>query len=105
MPNKEASSYYVLIALGIFLVGGFFLSLRTGPISFSVMDTLIDKWRGIQTSQTIALWEIRLPRAILAACVGGTLGLSGAAMQGLLRNPLAEPGILGVTGGAVLGAG
>lgn len=48
--------------------------------------------------------EIRLPRAILGGLIGAALGLSGAALQGYLRNPLAEPGLLGVTGGAALGA-
>jgi iron complex transport system permease protein len=52
----------------------------------------------------IVVWEIRLPRVLLAVLVGATLGLAGAAMQGLLRNPLAEPGILGVSSGAALGA-
>jgi iron complex transport system permease protein len=53
--------------------------------------------------QTV-VWEIRLPRVLLATLVGATLGLAGAAMQGFLRNPLAEPGILGVSSGAALGA-
>lgn len=48
--------------------------------------------------------EVRLPRLVLAVLVGGILGLSGAVMQGLLRNPLAEPGLLGVSAGASLGA-
>jgi iron complex transport system permease protein len=48
--------------------------------------------------------EIRLPRTLLAILVGGTLGICGAGLQGLLRNPLAEPGILGVSSGAALGA-
>jgi iron complex transport system permease protein len=48
--------------------------------------------------------ELRLPRAVLAILVGASLGLSGAALQGLLRNPLAEPGLLGVSNGAALGA-
>ncbi|MET0371748.1 MAG: iron ABC transporter permease [Sphingobium sp.] len=48
--------------------------------------------------------EIRLPRTILAMAIGASLGLSGATLQGLLRNPLAEPGLLGVTSGASLGA-
>ncbi|PIL18440.1 ABC transporter permease [Puniceibacterium antarcticum] len=52
----------------------------------------------------LILQEIRLPRALLAAMVGGSLGLSGAAMQGYLRNPLAEPGLIGVSGAAALGA-
>ena len=50
------------------------------------------------------LVELRLPRAILAVLVGATLGLSGAALQGLFRNPLAEPGIIGVSASAALGA-
>ena len=50
------------------------------------------------------LREIRLPRTLLALLVGGTLGLCGAALQGLLRNPLAEPGLLGASSGAALGA-
>jgi iron complex transport system permease protein len=50
------------------------------------------------------LWSIRAPRALAAALVGAALGLSGAVMQGLLRNPLADPGVLGVSGAAGLGA-
>jgi iron complex transport system permease protein len=52
----------------------------------------------------LILSQIRLPRVILGILVGGTLGLCGAALQGLLRNPLAEPGLIGVSGGAALGA-
>ena len=48
--------------------------------------------------------ELRIPRTVLALMVGATLGLGGAVLQGLLRNPLAEPGLLGVSGGAALGA-
>jgi iron complex transport system permease protein len=50
------------------------------------------------------VWDIRLPRNVTAFVVGAMLGMSGALMQGLLRNPLAEPGILGVSSGAGLGA-
>jgi len=57
-----------------------------------------------QTPLSLVMQEIRLPRAILAVLVGASLGLSGAAMQGYLRNPLAEPGLLGVSGSAALGA-
>ena len=52
----------------------------------------------------LVLVEIRLPRALLGLLVGGALGLAGAALQGYLRNPLAEPGLLGMAGGASLGA-
>ena len=53
---------------------------------------------------SIVFTEIRLPRTLLALLVGGTLGLCGAALQGLLRNPLAEPGLLGASSGAAFGA-
>ena len=52
----------------------------------------------------LVMREIRLPRAILGLLVGAALGLSGAAMQGFLRNPLAEPGLIGTSGAAALGA-
>ncbi len=53
---------------------------------------------------TAVVWTIRLPRVVLGALVGGTLGAAGAAMQGLFRNPLADPGLLGVQSGAALGS-
>lgn len=52
----------------------------------------------------LVMQELRLPRAILGAAVGAALGLAGAAMQGFLRNPLAEPGLIGTSGTAALGA-
>jgi iron complex transport system permease protein len=52
----------------------------------------------------VIVWMIRLPRTIVAACVGAGLALAGAVMQGLFRNPLAEPGLAGAGAGAVLGA-
>ncbi|MEO8316203.1 MAG: iron ABC transporter permease [Pseudomonadota bacterium] len=52
----------------------------------------------------LILWELRVPRLVLAILVGAALGLAGAVLQGLTRNPLAEPGLLGVSSGAALGA-
>jgi iron complex transport system permease protein len=59
---------------------------------------------GFQASEgdILVVWHIRLPRAVAAAAVGAALGMSGAGLQGLLRNPLAEPGILGVSAMAAL---
>ena len=54
------------------------------------------------TADSIVIWQIRLPRTLAAFIVGTALGASGAALQGLLRNPLAEPGVLGVTSTASL---
>src|SRR4029079_11221617 len=55
-------------------------------------------------ARALIFQEIRLPRAVLGALVGAALGLSGAALQGYLRHPLAEPSLVGVSGGAALGA-
>ncbi len=52
----------------------------------------------------LILWELRIPRLVLALLVGGALGLAGGVLQGLTRNPLAEPGLLGISSGASLGA-
>ncbi|MGL5096942.1 MAG: FecCD family ABC transporter permease, partial [Planctomycetia bacterium] len=54
--------------------------------------------------QEVVVWKIRLPRVCLAALVGGGLALCGAVLQGVFRNPMADPGVLGVSGGASLGA-
>lgn len=59
---------------------------------------------GGDVTDRLVIWEIRLPRAIAAFVVGAALAASGAALQGLLRNPLAEPGVLGVSASASLGA-
>lgn len=72
------------------------LSLMIGPAGFGLP-------RG-EGAAGLILTEIRLPRTLLAALTGAALGLSGAALQGYLRNPLAEPGIIGISSGAGLGA-
>ncbi|MEL6567456.1 MAG: iron ABC transporter permease [Pseudomonadota bacterium] len=59
---------------------------------------------GGEPGDRTVIWEIRLPRALAAFLVGAALGLSGAALQGLLRNPLAEPGVLGVSASSALTA-
>jgi iron complex transport system permease protein len=74
----------------------FMLSLLVGPGGIGIDAT--------GEARALIFEEIRLPRALLGALVGGTLGLAGAALQGYLRNPLAEPSLVGVSGGAALGA-
>lgn len=59
---------------------------------------------GIKTSSSIIVWSIRLPRALLALMVGGGLAVCGASYQGIFKNPMADPFILGVSSGAALGA-
>ncbi len=59
---------------------------------------------GVGLPAPVIFWQLRLPRGLLALLVGGGLGASGAALQGALRNPLADPGLLGISGTAALGA-
>ncbi len=79
-------------------------SLAVGPSAVSLPQAAADWWRGGDSTAAVIFAEIRLPRAILGLAVGAVLGLSGAALQGLLRNPLAEPGLVGVSASAALGA-
>jgi iron complex transport system permease protein len=82
----------------------FLLALQTGAAQFNVLAALSDALSGNSSLGAIIVTEIRLPRALLAATVGATLGIAGAALQGLLRNPLAGPGLIGVSNCAALGA-
>lgn len=94
----------LMLLLTIAVVATFIFSLSMGNASISIIQALKDLFSHTASLHQTVVWEIRLPRVILALLVGATLGLAGAAMQGFLRNPLAEPGILGVSSGAALGA-
>jgi iron complex transport system permease protein len=82
----------------------FAASLLIGPAALGLAESLTALFRGEGGPVVLVMQEIRLPRAILGLLVGAVLGLSGAAMQGFLRNPLAEPGLIGVSSSAALGA-
>ncbi|MEM9058163.1 MAG: iron ABC transporter permease [Pseudomonadota bacterium] len=76
--------------------------LGSTPLEFSRVVAALAG--GADAGDRIVVWSIRLPRALTALCVGAALGISGAALQGLLRNPLAEPGVLGVSATASMTA-
>lgn len=88
-----------LVALGCFLI-----SLSVGTADIAVGKGITDALQQHASIESLIVMELRLPRALLALLIGGTLGMAGAALQGLLRNPLAEPGVIGVSNGAALGA-
>lgn len=91
----------ILAAVAAFL---FVLSAFAGTAPISAGETWLALiGQGDERYRTI-IWELRLPRAAAAFAVGAALGLAGAALQGLLQNPLAEPGVLGVSAFAALGA-
>ena len=96
-----------------FLVVSLLIGIAVGPVDLGVGDILRsmgERFRvpGVTSSLTPVeesiLWELRVPRVILAALVGGMLALAGATYQGVFRNPLADPYLLGVASGAGLGA-
>ncbi|GAG18778.1 unnamed protein product, partial [marine sediment metagenome] len=102
------------LALGLgALLGAAMLAAAIGPVDIpadavarivlsrlpgvSLADSLPQSWRDI-------VWEVRLPRVVIAGLVGATLALSGATYQAVFRNPLADPYLIGVAAGAGLGA-
>ncbi|MEY8843159.1 iron chelate uptake ABC transporter family permease subunit, partial [Cribrihabitans sp. XS_ASV171] len=91
-----------LLLLGVLAL--FVLSLVIGPADVSAGESLAALFSDEYGAMTLVMREIRLPRALLAIAIGAGLGMAGAAMQGYLRNPLAEPGLIGVSGSAALGA-
>ncbi|BDH60417.1 putative ABC transporter permease protein YvrB [Lysinibacillus sp. PLM2] len=98
----------ILLLISSILLG-LFVSSVTIPVS-TILQILSEKifhigWLNeIPINEEMIIWNIRFPRVILALCVGASLSLAGAAFQGLLRNPLADPYTIGVSSGASLGA-
>lgn len=96
------------LLLGTSLLGLFYSSV-TVPVP-TILHIILDKtihmgWLDeVAKNEEMIIWNIRLPRVLLAFCVGASLSLAGAAFQGLLRNPLADPYTIGVSSGASLGA-
>jgi iron complex transport system permease protein len=82
----------------------FVVALLVGPAKLDVVNSLMALFGHGNQAAVLVMQEIRLPRAILGMTIGATLGLSGAALQGYLRNPLADPGVLGISASASLGA-
>lgn len=94
----------VIAALALLLPASLALSLASGAAGFSPGESLAALFAGGGGQEAMIVQRIRLPRALLAALVGAVLAIAGAAMQGLFRNPLADPSLVGVTAGASLGA-
>ena len=92
-----------LILLGALAIAAF-VAIAVGTISVP-LSAVVDAMRGVTDSTpAMVVSTLRLPRVALAVLVGAGLGMSGAALQGTMRNPLAEPYLLGVSGGAAVGA-
>ncbi|ALK09074.1 FecCD family ABC transporter permease [Blastochloris viridis] len=100
-PWRARAAVPVLAALAIVL---FVVSLGTGPVAIAPERVLAVLTGSGSDAERIIVLELRLPRAILALAIGGILGLSGAALQGLLRNPLAAPSLFGAPQSAAFAA-
>lgn len=95
----------ILSSVLVFVVAGLFtISLGVGPVVLPPTTVFAGLIGQGDEAARIIVGEIRLPRAILALLIGGVLGLSGAALQGLLRNPLAAPSLFGAPSAAAFGA-
>ncbi len=97
--------------LGLFLVATALASLSLGPVNIPVghvvaivLSTLGLEAGGFDRTEQLVIEQIRLPRIVVGTLVGMALGVAGATMQGLFRNPMADPGIIGVSAGAAVGA-
>ena len=113
-PTRTRRSVIVLVILILLLIAAALVSCLVGQVHTTpedVINTILMSW-GVEgdgsTSRIVSstLWEVRFPRLVLALVVGAGLGCAGALLQGIFANPLAEPGIIGVSsGGAVFASG
>jgi iron complex transport system permease protein len=110
MGDRSRLARLLIVALIVIAVAMFAASIMTGAADASLSNVL--RWlfgmegaeQVLSVRDRIIILDIRLPRAVLGMLVGASLAVSGAVMQGLFRNPLADPGLVGVSSGASLGA-
>src|SRR6204780_2727049 len=107
-PRRVA---WICAGLGVVLFAAAVISLRIGAYPISVVDIvktlfsgILGRWDDIPSGYRSIVFNIRLPRILLGILVGASLATAGSGFQALLRNPLADPYVLGVSSGAALGA-
>ena len=111
-PPEHRGVLRPVLLLLLLLVGSLLLAVVWGRVEIPAGETLrliasrigLMDAHNLDERHALIILEIRLPRALLAAVTGGCLALSGCLLQGLFRNPLAEPGILGISAGGAVGA-
>ncbi|MCL6454023.1 MAG: iron ABC transporter permease [Alicyclobacillus sp.] len=104
---RRARPGWVFGLLGAALLIGAALELSLGPVVIPVRQLIPDAWRyfhGLQDTNAVVIGAIRLPRLVVAALVGAGLATTGAVLQAVFRNPMADPSVIGVSSGASLGA-
>ncbi len=105
--DRSALARLVIVALGFILLGSCIFSLGWGSSDASAFSVVLHWLTGdgiVSARDRLIIEDIRLPRMLLGVLIGASLAVSGAVMQGLFRNPLADPGLIGVSTGASLGA-
>ena len=98
----RASTFITTVFIGLTLIALILFSSQLGAVHIGLPDwvsPIKNDW-DMQSGSSYVLWQLRLPRIIFSLLIGAALGLSGALTQGLFRNPLADPGLLGVSAGA-----
>ena len=104
IPVKSQRPFVATVALAICVLALAVASLAIGPVRLPPLTVITALFGGGSDIQQTIMQDIRLPRTILALAIGAILGLSGAALQGLLRNPLASPELFGAPSAAAFGA-
>ena len=102
--NRNSYRMIIFILLACFVAASFMFSLRCGSLKISYMEIFHALFANSDDVNYQIIWNIRLPRNITAALVGICLSISGAILQGVMRNPLASPNIIGVSSGGGLAA-
>ena len=101
LPAAARAGGFLLLALALVVVLALSITVGARPIALGDIWNALTAFDPTQTNHKIIL-DLRLPRTLVGLLVGAALGLSGAILQGATRNPLADPGILGINAGATL---
>ena len=111
---RAKKTWKIMITMSILLLGVIIFSVSWGTIQVPWNDTLVIlighipfiglDFSGVNAEYQAVVWQIRVPRVLVGMLVGAALSISGAVMQGVFGNPLADPGIIGVSSGAAFGA-
>lgn len=102
VTSKNSRTLIVIIFISLGLLMTFCLSLSMGSVSLSLEEIYQALWHKGKELNQVIIWDLRLPRILAAFAVGSALGTSGALLQGMLRNSLATPFLLGISAGAGL---
>lgn len=98
--KRKAFKVSMLVLFGALALGGFIFSNATGSVNVPLADIFRAIFTDEESMYRQVIWNVRLPRSIVGALVGMNLALAGAILQGVMRNPLADPGIIGISAGA-----